>query len=142
MYLRSRVVIIDFEYLCGNNDQKIIKELAIMQPDSIFIETYHFLPPFPNNELNTAAKQSYTYKKESINSLEWDDGDIPYNNLSDILEPFSDLTVLVSSEEKKNFLKQYLENISIIENLPPFSDHYSYKHNCTIHEAKNFFFHL
>jgi hypothetical protein len=60
---------VDFEQLSGTQNETIIKELSIAG-ENVF-ETFQFLSPYPMRP-----------RGDSENGLNWDDGHIPYNQLS------------------------------------------------------------
>ena len=83
---RSQTIILDFQYLRGNNDQMIVKELAFIKADVMNIERFHFMPPFSINELTSTAKFTNDYCAKKINLLEWQHGNVPYTMLEKILK--------------------------------------------------------
>jgi hypothetical protein len=64
--------VVDFEQLCGTQNETVVKELSIAGHN--VLETFQFQSP-------------YTMRPHgnSENGLNWDDGHIPYNQFSSVL---------------------------------------------------------
>lgn len=135
MFSRNSSAIVDIEFLNGNNNQKFVKELSILFPCSVEVQVFHFLPPYCKNELDLAAALC-NQRLEKMN-LCWDEGVIPYSELPKYLSQLENYKVLVESKEKKKFLDRYLDDVTIIDDLPDFNDMYHYKHFCTVHQGYN-----
>src|SRR5215468_2778863 len=65
-------VVIDYEYLNGNGNELVVKELAIAAKN--VVQTFHFKPPYP----------MHPHCSEE-NGLNWADGIIPYTELFTVL---------------------------------------------------------
>lgn len=80
--------ILDIQFVCGNKGQYFIKELAVLTVGKIVPDTYHFLPPYPYQELSSKARRQIQYDMQNINGLRWNDGDIGYSNLPEVFSRF------------------------------------------------------
>ena len=65
-------VVIDYEFLRGNQDEVIVKELSLAAKN--IIHTFHFQSPY-----------GMTPHGSDENGLNWDDGHIPYRQLETVL---------------------------------------------------------
>lgn len=132
---RELVVLIDFQYLFGNNNQLFPKEMAIMEADTFAIDHIHFYEPYPEEELSDDAKIQNNFNKKKINNLDWNDGTIPYYRIKDVLSKYADekYTVFVKGFEKKTFLTKYLDNVCMINMPGRLNDYVRYKTSCPIH---------
>lgn len=132
---RSDILILDFQYLRGNKSQIFVKELAYTTADSTNISFFHFAPPFSSEELSPGAQRSNEYCSKHINMLNWNNGIINYLALKGILYSLSCYKIIyVLGEEKKRFLRQYLDNVETVPGNISFKSIQSYKHQCYIHE--------
>lgn len=97
MYGREYTTLVDFLFHHGNNKQIFVKELAILDCDSLVPEHYHFMRPYCAPEME-------------VNGLPWSEGNIPYSNLEGILKALAGRgkVLLVQSVEKQKFLNKFL----------------------------------
>ena len=65
-------VVIDYEFLKGQNDEVVIKEVGLAA-DNV-VQTFHFKSPY-----------KMAYHGDAGNGLNWDDGHIPYSQLFHVL---------------------------------------------------------
>jgi hypothetical protein len=63
---------LEIEYINGSRGERIIKELALVSDE--VIQTYHFKPPY-----------FMTPHSSKENGLTWNDGHIPYDQLTTVL---------------------------------------------------------
>lgn len=136
-YQREKTILIDFQYLLGNNNQLFPKEMTIMQADTFIINYFLFKAPYPEEELSDDIKTQNHYSFQKINFLDWNEGDTSYNKIKEILEPYSDenYTVLVKGYEKKKFLEKYLDNVCLINMPGRLQDYTKYRHGCPVHSS-------
>ena len=115
-------VAIDYEQLSGTQNETVIKELSIAG-DNIF-ETFQFLSPY-----------GMRLHGGSENGINWDDGHIPHNQMSSVLnEAVADFAHLYANGDSKcTLISQLL--VRLVHNLEDFNcpSHRYLKHkfNCT-----------
>ncbi|QKS69561.1 hypothetical protein [Drosophila-associated adintovirus 1] len=133
---RNSAVLVDFQYMLGNDRQIFVKELAFMQAGSVIPNFFHFKPPYHSKELDNGILTLQHTTKRNINGLDWSDGDIPYLSLSDILTPLNSFAVvIVRGEAKKQFLTKYLAtNIVDLDLGQSLTSYPNYFTNCRIHK--------
>lgn len=136
-FSQHETVIVDLQFVHGNNFQLYVKELSILKTNSIIPEHYLFKPPYSVNELNEKAVWQNHFNFNNINGLKWGDGFVDYMELGNIFLNLKDLTIIVKGRQKADFLSKYLKESTIINldtkcSLNTLKD---YIHNCTIHDA-------
>lgn len=113
-------IVIDFEYLRGDHDNIIVKELAIAGMDELiqvpFMNTYHFSPPYEKSQLSPRIRISNDWLTNYVHKLDWNDGDIWYFELRSILyketSGFEYLRdIHVKGSEKAKFLREKMPHI-------------------------------
>lgn len=132
----GKFLIVDLQFVIGNNNQYYLKEMATNHNTSIITMLYHFKPPYPKEELNVIAKNQNNYNQENINGLNWSDGQINYNDIPAIMESFSIYDkIYVKGLQKKTFLEKYLTNqiIDWENDIPPLTKLLNYDSYCQIH---------
>lgn len=131
---RNKVILLDFQFVFGNNEQIFIKELAFMNGGSVVPNYYLFKSPYHFKELDKAALRKYYYCKKYVNGLDWKTGCIEYLNVADILSPLNNATIIVVGKAKKEFLEKFLSsNIINIELNTSLCKLPNYFANCPIH---------
>lgn len=96
----NKTILLDFKTI---KDRKsvFIKELAIMEVGSLTAESFLFKSPYIQ-----------PYKK----CIRWDDGDIEYNELCNILDRFNrNSEFFVIGHSKKSMVKRIMPNLNIID---------------------------
>lgn len=132
----ENTVVVDIQFLVGNNNHYYAKELVFLFSDSTTPIHHHIKQPHSEHELSNSAKQNNNYLLNFINGLDWTAGDVDYNNLDDIFQTISSYSIIVKGYAKKQFLAQYLPTNKIIDlsantSLKNMYDRY---HNCPIHD--------
>lgn len=128
------MLVLDIQFIVGNNNQKFVKELVILQSGSIIPDIYYFKPPYPKEELNSKALWQLNYNHKFINGLLWEDGIIDYNQLPSILSLLNDMKIFVKGVEKIRFLKLYIKNADFVQpDIPKLADLQRYKIKCKFH---------
>lgn len=127
--------ILDIQFVCGNNGQYFIKELAVLTIGTICPKVYHFMPPYPYQELSLKAKRQNNYDVKNINGLHWSGGTINYNSLTEVFSTFENATIYVKGEVKASFIRKYLSTSEIIElmQIPRLSELVNFQSHCQIH---------
>lgn len=134
MESNKKSVIVDVQFVVGNNKQMFVKELVTLNTDSINPVLYHFKPPFPQEELNPNSAWQSDYNYKFINGLTWSNGVIDYNHLPEILSTLEGSVIYLKGEEKAKVLKKYLKDVEIIQaDIPKLGLLKKYKTNCILH---------
>lgn len=137
-YKRSKTVIVDLQFVVGNEKTYHLKELVILKGNSTSRKHYLFKPPFPECELNTKTQWQNNYNYQNINKLSWSQGYVAYDFVPRAIAELEDYkTIIVKGEQKKLYLEQYLPSAEIIDldigcsldTLPV------YDHDCPVHES-------
>lgn len=89
----------------------IMKELCMLFPNG---EYNHFLFAKPEMDLTERDLRAMRYTTENLNNLSYDDGDIPFNLIGQILEKVKDCRIFTYSEISLKTLQTYLPTTSII----------------------------
>lgn len=94
----------------------ILKELCMVYPND---EYNHFLFKKPDSLLSQISKRTVRYATQHLNNLSYEDGDIPYTLIPNILDKIKDLKVYTYSEIAQKFLQEILPttNIENVQNL-------------------------
>jgi hypothetical protein len=97
------LVVIDFTFLVGRDNEIVVKELAVAHSRSNRMSSYVFKKPYCWDEL-----PMFTAKLNSAitRSCNWDDGDVPYSELQTVLhrEVSSAVAVYCLGYQKTNFI--------------------------------------
>lgn len=126
--------IFDMQFVSGNNGQYFPKELAVLPFGSVCPTFYLLKPPYPYQELTIRASLQNRYDRENINGLHWNDGDVCYNNLPEILAPFTSCTIYVKGDLKENFIKKYLPDTEIVQlKIPKLNELQNFQTYCQNH---------
>ena len=92
----------------------IVKEICIMFPDG---EYNHYLLKHPANQyLTEVDKRTIRYATTHLNNLSYDDGDVPYEFLQNILSEYRQYHVYTYSEVALKLLQNILPT-SVITNI-------------------------
>lgn len=136
-FQQSETVIVDVQFVAGNNYQLFAKELVILDCDSIIPLYYLFKPPYSVHELNDRAKRHCEFVCDNINNLRWDDGYIAYNDIKIILQQISNKTIIVKGEQKMVWLQKFLKDSTIVnlDTTVGLNSLKSYRHSCPTHKA-------
>lgn len=128
--------VVDIQFVCGNNGQYFAKELAVLAFGTILPKVYHFMPPYPYQELSMKARQQNHYNLQNINNLHWSDGEISYNDLLQVFSTFENATIYVKGETKASFIRKYIPDAEIIQldARPRLSELQNFQVACEIHK--------
>lgn len=132
---RENSVVVDIQFVHGNNNECYVKELAFMMCNSITPIYTIFKPPYSQNELNDTAVWQTNFDYNNIHGLKWTDGVVDYTRLSDILQTLKDFTIIVKGFQKAEFLKKFLKSSTIInlDTKVGLGRLKNYRHNCPTH---------
>lgn len=133
-YQRSQIVFVDIQSVVGNNGQLFVKELVYMFANSISPMQYILKPPYAYEELNDFAVNQEEHVYQNINKLRWNDGNIDYLQLPQILYNIQEFIIVVKGNQKKKFLEKYLSNVVDLDVKTSLKTLRSYFHGCQIHE--------
>lgn len=86
----------------------LVKELAILKENSSC--SFLFEPPFPESELSNKARSANRYCTKYIHGFDWNHGDVPYEQLEDIVRNncLDSEKVICKGSEKAAFLKKII----------------------------------
>lgn len=118
-------LIVDVQGFKGNNGEFIVKELAYLDPNepAAVPQLVTFQPPFSWYDLPSAIKSINLWLKYSFHGLNWSDGDVPYNKLTEVCSSLLDssptrhVIVWVKGAQKKEWMQPYFSNIRNLEEL-------------------------
>ena len=113
--------------------QFVLKEMCLIYPNE---EYNHYLFKKPDGFLSNLAMKTVRYTTENLNNLSYEDGDIPYTLIPEILEKVKDLRIFTYSDIAMRFLQMHLPTTSI-ENI----QHRGYKMPATLPNTKCFRLH-
>lgn len=108
-------VIIDIQFVIGNRKEYYIKEMAVLQLEPRILKNYIFKPKFHFSNLFSQAKRQNYYIYKNINGLRWEDGDLEYHVLFDILKSIQNKEIIVKGLEKKKILQKILPSTVITD---------------------------
>ena len=90
-------------------DDFIVKELAIVNPDSRTLQSWIFKPPFDISELPLTIQLDNDYLSSHIFGLEWSEGDVAYNDMQRVLVAYTkNIDVLFTHGHRR---QQFLERL-------------------------------
>lgn len=139
-YVRGHTLLIDFEALVGNDNEVIIKEMAILKGNSLKVHTYLFKPPYPRSQLTLTASSRMKEVQDTKLQLDWSAGEHPYTYLDEIfgiLNACGNLTnFLVNGEEKAQVLRKYSPKVKDVGIVMDFDEYKRFDHDCMFHEHK------
>ena len=88
----------------------IMKELCVLYPND---EYNHFLFKKPDSLLSQISERTVRYTTQHLNNLSYEDGDITYTLIPDILDKIKDLKVYTYSDIAQKFLQEILPTTTI-----------------------------
>lgn len=138
-YKRNKTILLDLQFINGNNKQLFAKEISYMQPDIVDVQHFVLKPPYSEQELDDTTKAQIKFCYKYINGFYWEDGAVDYLELCSILNDIKDFDIIVKGIEKKRFLEKYLPNTKIfdLDMKKSLSQFLNYKTKCYIHEHQN-----
>ena len=140
----------------GDSQDLVVKEVAIVNPDTDTSQSWLFKAPFPFADLALALKYTNEYISKHSIGLRWDeDGDIEYSSLKTVLVTYTQgsSTLFTFGSTRQHFLERLLERPIInLEDLhcPKYTDlcfpttacahprHQFEKYRCVLKEAKTY----
>ena len=142
-----------FEHGDGDQQDLVLKELALVNLELETSQSWIFLPPYPFEELTLALKFGNEYISRHSYGLRWDDGDVPYMDLKKVLTTYTEGsgTLYTFGKARQKFLEEILQRTVInLQELrcPKYSDlsfptkscvhplHQFRKYRCALREAK------
>lgn len=137
---KSEIALVDFQYCNGDNNTIYIKELAYMLGASVVPHYFLFNPPFDSTELMNKTEKQNEYCKAHIHGLDWQDGDLSYTNVRNVLFPLNNFKyIFVFGRVKKDFLLKYVNsNVINLEHLIGFSSLNNYFTMCPLHTDQRY----
>lgn len=78
------LLIIEFQAFKNNHEEFIVKELAVGDLSG-WVKRFLFKPPFAEADLHPRIQTSNRWCSRNLHGFQWEDGDLPYSNLSGIL---------------------------------------------------------
>lgn len=122
MFDSNKTIVMDIQFVVGNKNQYFAKEIAYVYANSIVHHHFVFKPPFDYRELDEQARRLNTYNVINVNNLGWDEGYLPYSNVSSVLmsslqknsqsKKSIKTKIIVKGHQKKEFLLKYLDDHS------------------------------
>lgn len=113
-------VIIDVQGFKKAYNEFIFKELAIVPlEEDVQPIVYLFEPPHDWNFLERRYKCENSWLTKNYHGIAWEDGDVPYAELEDILRSSTKdvVKIYVKGLEKQKWLNQFASNVFNIESL-------------------------
>lgn len=107
--------ILDFQGFKNENNEFIIKELAVLSTDEQVSEHLLFRPPYSYHKLPEKVKAQVSWLEKCFHGLSWNSGLKDFDVLNDVLKDVFKLggTVYVKGSEKYKFIHGLLSGIEI-----------------------------
>lgn len=105
--------VVEFQAFKDNDDNFIIKELAIVG-GSLECQIL-FKPPYGFHHLNSKAQKTNRWLSRNHHGLRWEEGSIPFNEglISALCLPFQ--CIYTKGREKAEFLKRFHSDVRVID---------------------------
>jgi hypothetical protein len=113
--MSGRQFFVDVEWLIGNNDELIVKELSVLEYASDNVSTFHLYPPTYVNEslLSGKVRANNHYVQQYRHGFTLNSGVTQYSKMSFVFKLlFSrhrSCTVYVKGDEKLNLLRRIID---------------------------------
>lgn len=135
MFKRYKTVIIDIQFNV-NSSGYFIKEMGILKMENVMPFYFLIKPPFEFNRLSKRLRRQNRYNANNINGLQWECGNIDTIFIQNILDNYSDYTIIVKGKEKRDVLRKFLKHTEILDLGSSFSikELPDYVHNCPHHD--------
>ena len=93
----------------------IVKELAIVNPDFNSFQSWIFKPPFPISQISQSLRYANDYLSQHVFGLEWIDGEVEYVELKNILTKYTSHsdTIFTHGKARQVFLESLLQRTVI-----------------------------
>lgn len=106
--------ILDFQGFKNENNEFIIKELAIISTDGQIYELQLFLPPCSLHQLSKSVRKQVHWVEKHLHGLYWSSGFKEYNKINDIFKQIDiQGNVYVKGLEKQSFIANLLSNFNV-----------------------------
>ena len=104
---QSKSCVIEVQSYRGNNNEYIVKELAILDLSTDVVNYFLFKPPFPLEYLDSKSLKTYNWLFNYFHHIPWHEGFTPYGELKNILNHYCSQYELIYTTglEKANWLK-------------------------------------
>lgn len=118
-------LVVDVQGFKGDAGEFIVKELAYVSPNepAAVPQLVTFEPPHSWFDLSNESKCANLWLKYSFHGLNWSDGDVPYNKLTEFcstllnISPTRNVIVWVKGEQKKSWLQPLFPRVENLESL-------------------------
>lgn len=115
--MSGKIYILDFQGFKNNNNDFIIKEIAVTTTESNgFLRHWFVKPPYGIDRLSPDFKRQAYYNAKFYHGIPWNYGNTPFNyvkkELKNIL-PHN--TVYVKGREKQLFIQQLIKRATVID---------------------------
>lgn len=138
-YSPKKTLLLDFEYLTGNNDEIIVKEVSIMHAHSVVPYSFILLPPYPLKDLYEKTKKKVNFQKEFGHQITWDYGTEPHTYFRDVLNKMNNSdqieAVIVNGREKLDIVKAYCDRATDLGITKLYETYQPFEHNCSYHSS-------
>ena len=106
--------VLDFQGFKDENNDFIVKELAILSTDGEKYELQLFQPPYAFNKLSKDLQKQVIWLEKKFHGLYWSSGQREYNELKDVFEGLEiSGTIYVKGVEKQKYVKHLLSNYKV-----------------------------
>lgn len=139
-YKRVETFLMDFEYLLGNNDEIIVKELAFVNAASVKPATFLLRAPYPRDQLTEFAKERMNVDRDHRHKLDWSSGDFPHTYLENVMLDIQNMAhvkiILINDKTKANFLKSYSSKVKYLKMVVDYNKLARIHLNCDFHSRR------
>jgi len=100
--------IVDIVAFLSPKAKFIVKELTIVDIQTGSVSWFLFKPPCAAKDTAASSLRENIWLTNNFHGLQWEEGDVPYHKLNDILSTYlnSYTTVYMKGEEKKDFIQK------------------------------------
>lgn len=113
-YDLNKTVVLDIQFLIGSNGEYIPKEISF-KCGLLHPETYLLKPQLNWEQLSAQIRRRNRYLFYKVNGLQWNDGDIQFEEVAMSLKKMAQYTFCVVGKDKKNFLGRHIPGLNIID---------------------------
>lgn len=111
-----RTVIHFSAFECNEENNFIVKELAIVNPDANSFQTWLFKPPFPMSKITIPSLRfANEYLSQHVFGLEWIEGEVQYEEVKNIVTKYTSCSesVYAHGKARQIFLQSLLQRTVI-----------------------------
>lgn len=109
-------LILDFQGFKDNNNQFVIKELALVSMDGRCMQHWLVRSPFQFNNLDPKYKRQSNWNTANYHGISWDHGDITIQDLHRHLAPMLDGSVVyVKGLEKCKYIQEFFGSCYVFD---------------------------